>query len=118
MRLTRYAILFLIVTKVVESKWTTHHPAPVDPKQFAVMAWGESPSDAEQLRGMRDAGLNLSGFCRAADVDKVKAAGLACFVSEPQIGGLDLMHLPPAEEIRRTGAGLEGTDGANPAAPG
>src|SRR3974390_213731 len=118
MRLTRYAILFLIVTKVVESKWTTHHPAPVDPKQFAVMAWGESPSDAEQLRGMRDAGLNLSGFCRAADVDKVKAAGLACFVSEPQIAGLDLMRLPSDEEIRKTVAALKNQIGANPAALG
>jgi hypothetical protein len=40
-------------------------PKPIAPKEFAVMAWGDSPSDTEQLRGMKDAGLNISGFCRA-----------------------------------------------------
>jgi hypothetical protein len=25
------------------------------------MAWGDSPSDADQLRGMKEAGLNISG---------------------------------------------------------
>jgi hypothetical protein len=40
---------------------TAHRPPPASPKDFAVMAWGDSPSDPEQLRGMREAGLNISG---------------------------------------------------------
>ena len=60
------------------------HPSPVAPKDFAVMAWGSSPSDPEQLRGMREAGLNISGFCRAQDLEQVRAAGLTCFVRDPR----------------------------------
>jgi hypothetical protein len=40
----------------------SQHLSRVAPKDFAVMAWGNSPSDPEQLRGMREAGLNISGF--------------------------------------------------------
>jgi len=93
-------------------------PTPADPKHFAVMAWGDSPSDPDQLRLMREAGLNISGFCRAADLDRVRAAGLACFVSEPRISGADLTRLPPEEDTRRTVAELKAQIGGNPAALG
>ena len=52
----------------------------VSPKDFAVMAWGDSPSDPDPLRGMKEAGLNISGFCNAEDLEKVRAAGLTCFM--------------------------------------
>src|SRR6478736_6777968 len=76
-RATSYAFL------LAATAWgqTSRHPKPAAPKDFAVMAWGGSPSDAEQLRGMREAGLNISGFCRIEDLDSVRAAGLTCFVS-------------------------------------
>src|SRR5678815_4661963 len=61
---------------------TPHRPTPGAPKDFAVMAWGDSPSDPEQLRGMREAGLSISGFCRVEDLERVRAAGLTCFVSD------------------------------------
>ncbi len=94
------------------------HPAPVDPKQFAVMAWGDSPSDPDQLRGMREAALNISGFCKAADLEKVRSAGLTCFVNDERIGGADLMHLPPDAELERTVTALKEQIGGNPAALG
>jgi hypothetical protein len=76
------------------------HPKPASPKDFAVMAWGSSPSDADQLRGMRDAGLNISGFCRAQDLEKVQEAGLTCFVRDPYLQRFDPLRPPGDSEIR------------------
>jgi hypothetical protein len=70
------------------------------PRDFPVMAWGTSPSDPEQLRGMKEAGLNISGFCSADDVDRVSAAGLGCFVSDERVNGYDWEKLPAEEQIR------------------
>jgi hypothetical protein len=88
------------------------------PKEFAVMAWGDSPSDAEQLRGMKEAGLNISGFCRAEDLDRVKTAGLTCFVNDPKLSGYAPDHLPPVATMRRDLAVLKKQIGDNPAALG
>ncbi len=65
------------------------------------MAWGRSPSDAEQLRWMKEAGLNISGFCRPEEIEQVRQAGLACFVSDKRISGYDWERLPPETELRR-----------------
>ena len=92
--------------------------AQTDPKAFAVMAWGESPADEQQLRGMKEAGLNISGFCRAADLEKVRAAGLSCFVQSPSIDGLDWMRLPGDAELRSMVDSLRRDIGSNPAAVG
>lgn len=113
----RYLLLLICSTATLWPQ-NSHHPVPVDPKQFAVMAWGESPSDADQLRGMRDAGLNISGFCLAADLEKVRAAGLTCFVRDRQITGVDLIHLPPDDEILRTIAKVKSQIGTDPTALG
>jgi hypothetical protein len=40
------------------------------------MAWDYAPSDPELLRGMKDAGMNMAGFCEAKDVEPVRAAGI------------------------------------------
>jgi hypothetical protein len=58
------------------------------------MAWGSSPSSLDQLRGMKEAGLNVSSFCRAEDLDKVRAAGLTCFVRDEWINA----HVPPVSD--------------------
>src|ERR1039458_5504147 len=71
---------------------------PPAPKSFAMIAWCAAPSDVAQLRGMRDAGLNIAGFCRTEDLDKVRDAGLACFVSDPRIRGDHWQALPPDSE--------------------
>ena len=82
------------------------------------MAWGDAPAEPEQLRGMREAGLNIAGFCRAEDLDKVRDAGLSCFVNDPRISAYDWQALPPDGEIRARIASLAKQAGANPAAIG
>ncbi|MCW5980928.1 MAG: hypothetical protein KIT09_22800 [Bryobacteraceae bacterium] len=76
------------------------NPTPPGPREFPIMAWGGSPSDAEQLRLMKEAGLNIAGFCRVEDVDKVQNAGLACFVTDPRVNRYEWTKLPPESEIR------------------
>jgi hypothetical protein len=78
-----------------------YNPPPPPPERFAIMAWGRSPSDPDQLRWMKEAGLNISGFCRPEDIEQVRQAGLACFVSDKRINGYDWERLPPEAELRR-----------------
>ncbi|HTQ56310.1 MAG TPA: hypothetical protein VMI94_17700 [Bryobacteraceae bacterium] len=92
--------------------------AQPDPRTFAIMAWGDAPSDPAQLAGMREAGLNIAGFCRVADLDKIRAAGLACFVSDPRISGYDWSSLPDDSQIRTRVRALAAQVGGNPAAIG
>ncbi|MGD0580063.1 MAG: hypothetical protein ABSC08_14170, partial [Bryobacteraceae bacterium] len=92
-----------------------HPTRPVDAREFAVMAWGDSPSDMQQLRLMREAGLNISGFCRTADLDRVAAAGLTCFVSDERANGYDWAQLPPDAELRKNVAELAKQVGSSPA---
>ncbi len=93
-------------------------PQEVPPKDFAVMAWGGSPSDPAQLQGMKEAGLNISGFCRAADLDRVRSAGLTCFIEDPKLNGYSPDRLPPLATLRQDVAALKKQIGDNPAALG
>ena len=90
----------------------------IGPKDFAVMAWGSTPSSPEQLRGMKEAGLNISGFCQTEDLDKVRAAGLTCFVRDEWINAHTPPNLPSDSEIREHFAHLKSEIGDNPAALG
>lgn len=108
---------FLLLTPLSFAQ-TAFQPSPAAPKDFAVMAWGQSPSDPDQLRGMKDVGLNISGFCRAEDLDKVKAAGLTCFVEDPALNAYAPDRLPPDATIRSDIAALKKRIGDNPAALG
>ena len=110
--------VLLLLAGAVARPQGVSHPQPVAPKDFAIMAWGGSPSDASQLRGMREAGLNISGFCRAADLEMVRAAGLTCFVSDPRANEYDWTSLPPEAELRRKVTALKQDVGGNPAALG
>jgi hypothetical protein len=89
---------------------TPHRPPPAAPKDFAVMAWGDSPSDPEQLRGMREAGLNISGFCRVEDLERVRAAGLTCFVSDKLVDRDSQLVLPPDDQIHRQATAIDPFD--------
>jgi hypothetical protein len=89
-----------------------------NPRDFAVMAWGDSPSDPAQLRLMHDAGLNISGFCNANDLDRVAAAGLTCFVSDPRANGYDWTRMPSDAELRKNVADLASVVGGSPAVLG
>jgi hypothetical protein len=112
--------LIFLLALLAPAAWQQagRHPSPVAPKNFAVMAWGSSPSDPEQLRGMREAGLNISGFCRAQDLEQVRAAGLTCFVRDPLIQAFDPLHPLPDERLRAGIAELSARIAGNPAALG
>jgi hypothetical protein len=82
------------------------------------MPWDSSPSDPEQLRLMKEAGLNISGFCSLADLDRVQAAGLTCFVQEGRASGYDWAKLPAQEEMRSKIRDLARETGHHPAVLG
>jgi hypothetical protein len=110
--------ILLLLWALLAFSQSSFHPRPIAPKEFAVMAWGDSPSDLDQLREMKEAGLNISGFCRAEDLDRVRAAGLTCFVSDPKLSAYVPDQLPPIATIREDIADLKKRIGANPAALG
>lgn len=93
------------------------NPQPVSPRDFAVMPWDHAPSDPELLRGMKDAGMNMAGFCRAEDVERVQAAGLACILQDPRLN-YDWTRLPPEDQIRKTVADLAHEYASNPTVMG
>jgi hypothetical protein len=92
------------------------YPQPVNPRQFALMAWGNSPSDPAQLQLMKQAGFNVSGFCPVEDLEKVRAAGLTCIVVDPRANGYEFTHVPPDAVLDRNAAELSRTINGNPAA--
>ena len=94
------------------------YPKPADPRQFSIMAWGPSPSDPDQLGLMKQAGFNVSGFCKAEDLKNVEKAGLTCFVSDPKASGYDWTHLPSKDEIEKNAAELTKRIGGSRAALG
>jgi len=114
----RISVAALLLSIPLAFSQTNFQPRSIAPKQFAVMAWGDSPSDADQLRGMKEAGLNISGFCRAEDLDRVKAAGLTCFINDPNLSGYTTNQLPPVAIMRRDIAALKKQIGDNSAALG
>ena len=75
-------------------------PPEVSPRDFALMAWDQSPSDPHQLDLMRQAGLNISGFCAPGELDQVKAAKLACFVADERVNGYDWVQMPDDKELQ------------------
>jgi hypothetical protein len=113
------AVLYLLFTGM---RAAAAQPFPnlqlPNPKDFAIMAWGGAPSDPLQLHGMKDAGLNIAGFCRVEDLDKVRDAELSCFISDPRISGYDWEKLPAESEIRSRIGELAKAIGGNPAAIG
>ena len=93
-------------------------PQPMSPQNFAVMPWSNAPSDPELLRGMKEAGLNIAGFCRADNVESVRAAGLTCILRDPRAGGYNWQNLPAEDQIRKSIAELKQQFGSNPAVLG
>jgi hypothetical protein len=94
------AALFVFAVPVAEAEPFPHPPAP-DPHAFALMAWGETRTEAADLQAMREAGLNITGFCMPADVPHVRAAGLACLLRDPKLSAYDWAHPPDDADVRR-----------------
>ncbi len=95
-----------------------HPPPPVAPKEFAVMAWGNSPPKPEQLRGMKEAGFNIAGFCSVEELDLVRDAGLTCFVRDPRANGYEWTSMPSDDLLHRNISALKAQIAGNPAALG
>lgn len=96
----------------------TANPPRVTARDFPIMAWDLSPSDPAHLQGMKEAGLNLSGFCRVEDLDRVRAAGLQCLVRDKRIETMDWEKLPDEAAVRQIAADLKRKAGSHPAAAG
>src|SRR5260221_13758937 len=87
MRLMTFRAMILLASFAALSYAQSPSTGPrlVSAQEFGIMAWGGSPSDPEQLYAMQQAGLNISGFCRAEDVGQVHGVGLTCFLNHPKI---------------------------------
>lgn len=75
-------------------------PAAPAPRTLAIMAWGDAPTDPQQLDWMKEAGFNIAGFCPVTALPAVERAGLTCFVDDARANGYDWRHLPADEELR------------------
>jgi hypothetical protein len=114
----RASLLLALVLFVVVQAAPETPPPPANPRDFVVMAWGGAPSDPDQLRVMKEAGLNVAGFCSAEDAERVRAAGLSCFVADRRANGYDWQKLPADEEIRKNATALAEEIRNNPAVLG
>ena len=90
------------------------HPSVPQAEQIALMTWDHVPTEDEQLRGIKDVGMNISGMCKAADLPRVKAMGLRCLLNDPVLRGYDLAHLPSDAQISRDVAELTKRYGSDP----
>jgi hypothetical protein len=90
----------------------------VDPHDFVIMPWDSTPSDPAQLQLMKEAGLNIAGFCATKDLPLVQAEGLACFVSDPRVNEYDWVKMPPDSDLRKNVAALVHEVENNPAVLG
>jgi hypothetical protein len=97
------AILVLVATTAAwaQAGFSPTPPEPVAAREFPIMAWGMSPSDAGQRRWMKEAGLNVSGFCRVEALDLVAAAGLSCIVHDQRTSNRDGENLPGEAKLRK-----------------
>lgn len=95
------SVLLLVGGSIPAASQSFAKPPAISPRQFALMAWDQSPSDAHQLALMRQMGLNVSGFCNPGQLDAVHAAGMSCFVADPRANGYDWTHLPDKKELQQ-----------------
>ncbi|MCZ2150258.1 MAG: hypothetical protein LC126_21075 [Bryobacterales bacterium] len=113
----KQVIIFILFVSAAQPQMF-HHPAPVSPSTFPIMAWGSAPSDPEQLKQMKEAGLNVAGFCRVEDVQRIRDAGLTCFVSDKRVNGYDWSNMPSDSELRKNVEEAVREVGDNPAVLG
>jgi hypothetical protein len=90
----------------------------VAPTDFAVMGWGPASPDAQQLQWMKDAGINIAGFGRVADLPAYEKAGIQVFVSDPRANGYDFEKPLDEAEVRRNIESLARDTGKSPAVIG
>lgn len=100
------------------SAQTFAEPPEISPRDFALMAWDQSPADPHQLDLMRQSGLNISGFCAPGDLDQVQAAKMACFVTGERANGYDWAEMPDKNTLQKNIGALVAEVRNRPAALG
>lgn len=90
----------------------------VAPTEFAVMGWGSASPDPQQLQWMKDAGLNIAGFGRIADLPAYEKAGIQVFISDPRINGYDFEKPLDEATVRRNVEAVAREVGKSPAVIG
>lgn len=113
-----FGLLLMAGAVATASAQDFSQPPPVSPREFALMAWGGTPSNPTQLEWMRQAGLNITGFCSPDQLDKVNAAGLTCFVADPRANHYDWEDLPHNSTIQKNIDSLVSQVANHPAALG
>jgi hypothetical protein len=110
--------LFLLVLSTTWAEDWTHRPGRVSANEFPIMAWSGSPAGAEGLRLMKEAGLNVTGFCRVEELDAVRDAGLTCVVSGTPLEAMVDKPETTDAQIEQAVAALAARIGSHPAAFG
>jgi hypothetical protein len=90
----------------------------VAPTEFAVMGWGSASPDPQQLQWMKEAGLNIAGFGRIADLPAYEKAGIQVFISDPRINGYDFEKPLDEAMVRRNVEAVAREVGQSPAVIG
>lgn len=116
--MSRSFLLFCLALSLPAQHPWVHRVQPVPATQFPILAWNPSPADPASLALMKEAGLNVSGFCQIEDLDKVQAAGLACVVNYAPIGQMINRNQATDTEIQKAVADLKAKIGTHPAAFG
>jgi hypothetical protein len=105
----------LLLLLLLQQVYTEKRVAPTD---FAVMAWGPTSADPQQLRWMKDAGINIAGFGKVADLPAFEKAGLQVFVSDPRVDGYDFEKPLDEALVRKNIQSLAADVGKSPAVLG
>jgi hypothetical protein len=98
-RLTQIFVLMLTVP--VAWGQAIFQEKRVPPTDFAVMSWGPTTPDPQQLLWMKEAGINIAGFARVEDLEAFEEAKLKVFVRDRRVGGYDFDHPLDEAEVRR-----------------
>ena len=97
-----------------ESHGRPHPPALVSPAVFPILGMFYAPSDPVLLKGMREAGFNIAGFAAVEDVQRIRDAGLFCYVMDKRATGYNWKALPSDEVIRKNLLSLASQVGSDP----
>lgn len=112
----RLICAFALFTLTLPAADWANQPPRVGPGQFPVIAWSGSPATHDALRLMKEAGLNVTGFCRIEELDAVRDAGLTCIVSGTPIEAMIDKPQTTDAEIEQAVQALAARIGRHPAA--
>ena len=90
----------------------------VPPTDFAILSWGPSPAEPQQLQWMKEAGINIAGFAQVKDLAAFENAGLQVFVSDPRVSRYDFEKSLDEKLVRENIQSLAKEVGNSPAVIG